>query len=372
VEEKTGTLETLEMKQLFGNIYKNKNVLVTGHTGFKGSWLTLWLNKLNANVYGIALPPPTQPNHFDLIDNKIESYLQDICNLSIIKKIMHKINPEIIFHLAAQPLVKYSYQEPVFTYMTNIMGTVNILEIAKTLKRIKAIIIITSDKCYENKEWIWSYRENESMGGADPYSSSKACAELITSAYRSSFFNSPNSAIIASARSGNVIGGGDWANDRIMTDIIRSANTGKPVKLRYPHATRPWQHVLEPLSGYLMLGWKLLKGKNEFSGGWNFGPTNENNVTVLELVLESKRNWEKIRYDFDKKENFHESNYLMLDSTKANKLLNWKPVWNFEKTVKNTMHWYKKYYENNTVISEEILNNYILDARYQKLIWCEK
>ena len=241
------------MKQLFGNIYKNKNVLVTGHTGFKGSWLTLWLNKLNANVYGIALPPPTQPNHFDLIDNKIESYLQDICNLSIIKKIMHKINPEIIFHLAAQPLVKYSYQEPVFTYMTNIMGTVNILEIAKTLKRIKAIIIITSDKCYENKEWIWSYRENESMGGADPYSSSKACAELITSAYRSSFFNSPNSAIIASARSGNVIGGGDWANDRIMTDIIRSANTGKPVKLRYPHATRPWQHVLEPLSGYLML-----------------------------------------------------------------------------------------------------------------------
>lgn len=362
-------MENMEINKLFGGKYKNRRVLVTGHTGFKGSWLCYWLSQMGAQLYGISLSPPTHPNHFDLLSFEIESYIQDINEIGITNEIIQKINPEIIFHLAAQPLVRLSYEEPVKTLATNIMGTANILESARKLTDLKAVVVVTSDKCYENKEWVWGYRENEAMGGKDPYSASKGCAEILTSAYRNSFFNNPNSALIASARAGNVIGGGDWAKDRIVTDIVNSAAAGDKVFLRFPQATRPWQFVLEPLSGYLTLGWRLLEGDHSFSGGWNFGPGNDSNVTVKYLVLEAKKHWQKIDFDYDKGEHPHEAGFLMLDSSKAIKLLYWKPVWNFQITVEKTVNWYKSFYESGKVLTGEILHQYISHANNLKIPW---
>ncbi len=364
-------MEKLEITQLFGGIYKGKKVLVTGHTGFKGSWLTYWLKQMGAEVFGLALDPPTQPNHFDLLQMDMKSYIQDISDTVKVKEVLLEINPDIIFHLAAQPIVRLSYQDPVSTYMTNIMGTVNILDAARYLTNLKAVVIITSDKCYDNKEWIWGYRENEAMGGKDPYSSSKGCAELITNAYRNSFFNgtTDNSVLIATARAGNVIGGGDWASDRILTDIVTTVSTSSSVFLRYPGATRPWQYVLEPLSGYLTLGWHLLMGGGIYAEAWNFGPNAENNVSVLELVKEAQKNWDKVIFDFDKGNHPHEAGFLMVDSTKAFKLLKWEPVWGFSKTVEKTINWYKNFYEKRTVITEEVLLSYILDASQKDIPW---
>lgn len=367
-------MENLEIKDLFGGIYKGKKVLVTGHTGFKGSWLALWLKQMGADVYGLALEPPSQPNHFDLLKLEVKSYIQNICDLPKVKVILEEVNPDIIFHLAAQPIVRLSYQDPVSTYMTNIMGTVNILEASRKLPDLKAIVVITSDKCYDNKEWLWGYRENEAMGGKDPYSSSKGCAELVIAAYRNSFFNAPlnsagNTVLIASARAGNVIGGGDWAMDRILTDIVTATSKSESVYLRYPAATRPWQFVLEPLSAYLTLGWQLLEGKQEYAGAWNFGPYSENNVSVLELVREAKRIWNKVSYDFDKGEHPHEAGFLMLDSTKASKLLQWQPVWGFATTIEKTILWYKEFYESQKVNSYDVLLEYIIAAQKKNIPW---
>jgi len=369
MEQKYCPMENLEIENLFKGIYKNKKVLVTGHTGFKGSWLSFWLDKMGAEVYGIALDPPSKPNHFEIVNPKIKSYIQDINDFEATDKIIQNINPDIIFHLAAQPLVRLSYSEPLNTLKTNIIGTANILESAKNIKNLQAIVVITSDKCYDNNEWVWGYRENEALGGKDPYSASKGCAEIITAAYRNSFFNSENSALIASARAGNVIGGGDWAKDRILTDIVESATKNEKVYLRFPNATRPWQYVLEPLSGYLCLGQKLLENKKEFAEAWNFGPNNENNVSVLDLVRSSKKYWNKINFDFDKGIHPHEAGFLMLDSSKAIKLLSWKPVWGFDETVENTINWYKNYYENEQVNTLEVLKSYIVAARNLKIEW---
>jgi len=362
-------METMEINKLFGGKYKNRRVLVTGHTGFKGSWLCYWLSQLGAKVSGISLSPPTNPNHFELLNFEIESYIQDINEFSKTDRIIQKINPEIIFHLAAQPLVRLSYQEPISTLTTNILGTANILESARQLSELKAIVVVTSDKCYENKEWVWGYRENEAMGGKDPYSASKGCAEIVTSAYRNSFFNKPGSALITSARAGNVIGGGDWAKDRILTDIVTSASKSERVYLRFPNATRPWQYVLEPLSGYLTLGWQLLEGGQSFAEAWNFGPNNESNVTVMELVNEATKHWNKIKYDYDKGEHPYEAGFLMLDSSKATKILQWSPVWDFKLTVKHTVNWYKSYYESGNILTEEILFAYIADAKTKSIPW---
>ncbi len=357
------------MNNLFGGIYKNRRVLITGHTGFKGSWLSYWLNKMGANVFGISLEPPTKPNHYDLLDFEIESYIQNINNFNETKKIIQKINPEAIFHLAAQPLVRFSYQEPIMTFATNIIGTANILECARNLTELKAVVVVTSDKCYENNEWVWGYRENEAMGGKDPYSASKGCAEIVTSAYRNSFFSQSGSALIASARAGNVIGGGDWAKDRILTDIVTAANKKESVFLRLPNATRPWQYVLEPLSGYLTLGWQLLEGKRFAADSWNFGPNNESNVTVRELVNEATKHWVNIKFDFDKGEHPHEAGFLMLDSSKAAKLFNWKPVWEFKDTVKYTIDWYKAFYETDQILSDAVLRSYVSDAKKKNIPW---
>lgn len=360
--------------KLFGGIYKDKKVLVTGHTGFKGSWLVYWLEKMGAQVFGLALDPPTRPNHISLLGLSFVSYIQNINEKDNVQKIIKEINPEIIFHLAAQPLVRLSYDDPYQTYLTNVLGTVNILEASRKLSNLKAIIIVTSDKCYENKEWVWGYRENESMGGRDPYSSSKGCAELITSAYRQSFFSLgkygiDHQVLLASVRAGNVIAGGDWALYRIVPDIVTSTNRSKEVVLRYPEATRPWQHVLEPLSGYLALGQQLLIGRKEFADGWNFGPHKDNNLSVLELVKEAQKNWNEINYRIDKDRHPHEAEFLMLDSSKALKLLQWEPVWNFAKTVEKTIIWYKEFYENNKIITEENINSYIKDAKAKFVKW---
>ncbi len=362
-------MENLEMNNLFGGIYKNRRVLITGHTGFKGSWLSYWLNLMGAEVFGISLDPPTKPSHFDHLDFKIESYIQDINNFKETKQIIKKIDPEVIFHLAAQPLVRLSYQEPISTLATNIIGTANMLECAKSLSKLRAVIVVTSDKCYENNEWMWGYRENEAMGGKDPYSASKGCAEIVTSAYRNSFFSQSGSALIASARAGNVIGGGDWAKDRILTDIVVAASKDENVFLRFPNATRPWQYVLEPLSGYLALGWHLLEGKRFAAESWNFGPNNESNVSVKDLVNEATKHWNKIKFDFDKGKHPHEAGFLMLDSSKASKLIHWKPVWEFKATVKHTIDWYKAFYETGQLLTDNVLRKYIADAKKSNIPW---
>lgn len=349
----------------FDEIYKGKKVLVTGHTGFKGSWLALWLKKVGANVVGVSLPAPTEPSHIKILDLQISEYLENINDLEKMKEIFKKEKPEIVFHLAAQPLVRYSYSNPVETYQTNVMGTLNILEASRACESVKAIVSITTDKCYENKEWIWGYRENDPMGGHDPYSSSKGCAELLLSSYRRSFFNlddygKKHNTLLASVRAGNVIGGGDWADDRLIPDIVKAASKDEAVLIRNPLATRPWQHVLEPLRGYMMIGEKLLNGDKKFADSWNFGPELDANITVDEVAKLSSQYWDKISIQYDNNlEAHHEANLLMLDCSKAQKLLKWKPLLTPNQTFDMTVSWYKTYYENGTTISKKQLNQYL-------------
>lgn len=365
-------MENLVKEGLFNNIYKDKKVLITGHSGFKGSWLTYWLNCMGAQVTGISLPPPTEPNHINLLNIDFQNHYQNINYKEEVEQIILNTEPDIIFHMAAQPLVRLSYEQPHETYLTNVIGTVNVLDAARKVKNLKAIVVVTSDKCYENKEWLWGYRENEPMGGADPYSSSKGCAELVTAAYRNSYFSGEGTALLASSRAGNVIGGGDWARDRIIPDMINSALRKEALSLRYPNATRPWQHVLEPLSGYLCIGMKLLEGNKAYADGWNFGPENDNNLTVLELVDASYKYWKEIKYKISNEKHPYEANFLMLDSTKAQKLLHWKPVWNFNDTVKYTIGWYKSFYENEKILTAEHLKIYVDAAEKKGIKWAQK
>ena len=270
---------------MFGGVYRNKRVLVTGHTGFKGSWLCKWLNHLGAEVFGYSLNPSTEPNHFDLSNPKVNSQINNIQDFNSVRDFIIKSEPEIIFHLAAQPLVIKSYKEPLETFTTNVIGTANILEAVRYIDTVKAVIIITTDKCYKNKECIYGYRETDELGGYDPYSASKACTELVTESYKNSFFNEDNTGLlIASARAGNVLGGGDWTSNRIFKDIAIAASEKEKLILRNPESIRPWQHVLEPLSGYLLLGQLLFQNRKEFAEPWNFGPSYNSNITVRELV----------------------------------------------------------------------------------------
>jgi CDP-glucose 4,6-dehydratase len=362
---------------MFSNIYKNKKIFLTGHTGFKGSWMALWLNNLGAELLGYSLKPNTEPNHFSLLDLKIDSIIGDIRNLSFLKKNILNFKPDIVFHFAAQPLVRQSYKEPVETFETNIIGTINVLEACKYSDSVKAIVIITSDKCYENKEWIWGYRENDPIGGFDPYSASKACAELVTASYRNSFFNlndygTKHTILIASARAGNVIGGGDWSNDRLIPDIIKAAAANKNVIIRNPNAIRPWQHVLEPLSGYLLLGQKLLQKESKFAEAWNFGPNEEGSIKVKEIVKSSQKYWQKINYSIEENpQEVHEATLLKLDCSKAFLKLNWRNIWDKEITFKKVIEWYKEYYENKTIFSNKQLKEYISDAKDKNISWSD-
>ena len=285
---------------MFEEFYSGKRVLVTGHTGFKGSWLTLWLTIMGAKVLGYALEPNTDPSLFNVLNlqKDIDHVIGDIRDFEKLREVITEFKPEIVFHLAAQPLVRLSYREPRLTYETNVMGTVNLLEAIRQTKSVRAVVNVTSDKCYENKEWVWGYREIDPMGGYDPYSSSKGCSELITAAYRNSYFKNTEAAV-ASARAGNVIGGGDWAEDRLIPDIVRSLSQGKQIIIRNPKATRPWQHVLEPLSGYLLLGKLLYEKGQEFAEAWNFGPSDSSVMTVEEIVKKSIEIWGSGSYIVD-------------------------------------------------------------------------
>jgi len=357
----------------FQGIYTGKRVLITGHTGFKGSWLAFWLTKMGADILGYALEPATDPNHFSMLNLPVDSVIGDIRDIEHLANVFKRFQPEIVFHLAAQPLVRLSYEEPLETLHTNILGTANVLEVCRRTSSVRAIINITSDKCYKNREWVWGYRENDPMGGYDPYSASKGCAELITSAYRNSFFNLDNygkkhQILLSSVRAGNVIGGGDWSKDRIVTDMMESVASGKTFFIRNPHATRPWQHVLEPLSGYLLLGQKLLEGKKEFAEAWNFGPNDDGAIPVVQMVQEMQKIWNKIDYQIEQnKNNHHEAGLLKLDCSKARIRLNWKGIWDSRTTFAKTAEWYQKFYEEGSVITESQLESYIQDGSSKRI-----
>lgn len=330
--------------------WQGKRVLLTGHTGFKGSWLSLWLQSMGALVVGYALKPPTNPSLFEVADvsSGMTSIIGDIRDLEHLRKVFAEHQPEIVIHMAAQPLVRYSYIEPVETYSTNVMGVVNLLEAVRSTKSVKAVVNVTTDKCYENREWVWGYRENEAMGGYDPYSSSKGCAELVTAAYRQSYFNpekyAEHGVAIASGRAGNVIGGGDWAEDRLIPDIMRAISAGKSVHIRNPHAIRPWQHVLEPLSGYLILAQKLYEDGATLAEGWNFGPNDEDAKTVQWIVEQLTVAWgEGASWVLDGGENPHEAHYLKLDCSKAKSRLDWHPRWRLDVALGAIVSWQKAY-----------------------------
>jgi len=323
--------------------WSGKKVFLTGHTGFKGGWLSLWLNDLGADVKGYALAPVTTPSLFEeaSVAENIDSEIGDIRNLDQLRNSMVDFNPDILIHMAAQPLVRLSYKEPVETYETNVLGTVKVLEAARSCPNLKAIVSVTTDKCYENKEWIWGYRENEPMGGHDPYSSSKGCAELVTSAYRRSFMQEAGIGL-ASARAGNVIGGGDWSDDRLIPDILRAFEKNEPVVIRNPKSTRPWQHVLEPLSGYLVLAQKLYENPNEYAEGWNFGPHDDDAKPVDWILDRMVGQWgEGASWILDNGNHPHEAGYLKLDISKAKSKLQWRPTWHLEQTLEKIVRWHQ-------------------------------
>ncbi len=343
------------MNNIFNNIYKDKTVLVTGDTGFKGSWLSIWLLNLGANVIGYALSPKTKNDNYLIcgLDKKITHMDGDVRDYKALLKVFSKYNPEIVFHLAAQALVLESYKNPLYTFQTNVMGTVNLLSAVRSTPSVKVVVNVTSDKCYENREWIYGYREIDPLGGKDPYSASKGASEIITSSYIRSFFYQENTANIASVRAGNVIGGGDWADNRIFPDCIRSLLNNKPIVIRNPESVRPWQHVLESLSGYLTVGSLLYTDEKKYSGAWNFGPLSKNMITVRQLVEETIRQWGNGKYIIENKIDnaahssqltahiTSEAGLLHLDISKAVNKLNWYPVLDFFQTIAFSIEEYK-------------------------------
>ena len=336
---------------MYNNIYRNKKVFITGHTGFKGSWLSIWLQTLGAKVCGYSLKPNTNPSMYQELDieNKIEkSIIGNILDYETLEDSINDFQPEIIFHLAAQPIVRLSYKEPKLTYETNVIGTLNVLEVARKCKSVKAFVDVTTDKCYENKEIARGYKEDEPMGGYDMYSSSKGCVEIMSSSYRRSFLQEEDSMSMATARAGNVIGGGDWAEDRLIPDCIRYINQNKAIEIRNPIAVRPWQHVLEPLSGYLLLGQKLLETGKDYAEGFNFGPNEESVLKVSEVAQKIIDNYNKGEVIVHKKDNLHEANLLMLNIEKAKTVLNWTPTYTANEAIKETVEWYKHFYAKDT------------------------
>jgi CDP-glucose 4,6-dehydratase len=323
--------------------WHGRKVLMTGHTGFKGSWLSLWLQSMGAELCGIALQPPTTPSLFEVakVAHGMSSCIADIRDLSKIVGLVKDFRPEVIIHMAAQPLVRLSYQQPIDTYSTNIMGTLHVLEAARHADSVRAVVNVTTDKCYENREWVWGYREDEAMGGHDPYSSSKGCAELVSNAYRKSFFNKEE-IYMATARAGNVIGGGDWAMDRLVPDILSALERGKSAQIRNPDSIRPWQHVLEPLSGYLLLAEKLYEDGQVFAEAWNFGPPNEDARSVRYIVEQLCILWgQNAKWLIQSGENPHEANYLKLDISKAKQSLNWAPRWSLDRALIQIIDWHQ-------------------------------
>jgi CDP-glucose 4,6-dehydratase len=323
------------------SFWKNKRVLITGHTGFKGSWLSHWLLHSGARVYGYALEAPTKPSLYELtgLGTLVEETIADIRDADALSRAILKFSPEIIFHMAAQPLVRDSYDDPIGTYSTNVMGTVNLLDAVRKCDGIRAVVNITTDKCYENQEWLWGYRENEPLGGFDPYSSSKACSEIVTAAYRRSFFGGSGAPGIASGRAGNVIGGGDFAKDRLIPDCVRAVRAGQQIVIRYPKAVRPWQHVLEPVSGYMILAEKLYAEPTRYSSAYNFGPEDSDARPVEWIAQQFCGRWEGASYTVDPSAQPHEAHFLKLDISKARSELGFKPRWNLGKAIDMIVQW---------------------------------
>jgi CDP-glucose 4,6-dehydratase len=322
--------------------WRGRRVLITGHTGFKGSWLSLWLHRLGAEVTGFALPPPTDPSLFEQarVAELVRHVAGDVRDLATVEQVIQETRPDVVFHLAAQPLVRYSYDEPVETYATNVMGTVHVLDACRRAASVQAVVCVTSDKCYENREWDRAYRENDAMGGHDPYSSSKGAAEIVVSAYRRSYFQ--DGARVASARAGNVIGGGDWAQDRLVPDIIRALIAGQPPLIRSPQSVRPWQHVLDALGGYLLLAEKLLEGGDLYSSGWNFGPAETDTRPVAYVADQLLSAWGAKGWDSPAEPQRHEAVQLRLDSAKARAELGWLPVLSLDEALAQTAEWHKQ------------------------------
>ena len=367
---------------MFGEIYKNKKVLITGHTGFKGSWLAIWLKLLGAEIIGVSIDLPSIPNLFEVtkLEEKIIDLRENVCSLSSLQKIIDTEKPDFIFHLAAQPLVKESYLNPCDTFNTNILGTANILESVRKVNKKCILILITSDKCYLNKEWDWGYRENDELGGKDPYSASKACAELIIKSMFNSYFENNKNILIATARAGNVIGGGDWALNRIVPDTIKAWGKNEKVLVRSPDSTRPWQHVLEPLSGYLLLGQSLSNGIIKSGNAFNFGPKSDQIKTVIELLKGLSKYWnhnenQKDLIEINKNINdiTHEAGLLKLNCDKVLAKINWKPVLEFQETMKFTTKWYKEYYleKNKNMFDYTVkqINDYTELANSRNMNW---
>ena len=345
------------MQNTYSQIFNLKKVLVTGHTGFKGSWLSAWLHLLGAEVYGVSLDsPPSSPSHFDVAEfsNLVKDQRVDIRNSNELTECVNDIKPDFVFHLAAQALVRESYNDPVATYHTNVLGTLNLLEGLRTLEKPCTAVLITSDKCYDNVEWVWGYRESDALGGPDPYSASKGAAELVIRSHIKSFFPQDGKIRIAVGRAGNVIGGGDWAQDRIVPDCVRFWVNEEAVQLRNPQATRPWQHVMEPLSGYLALAKELSKNPELHGEPFNFGPTANHNHSVQELVQAMSEHWEQVEWNdvSDTGEQHYESGLLKLNCDKALHHLHWQAVLSFEETVRMTAEWYRSYYNNSSMIRD--------------------
>jgi CDP-glucose 4,6-dehydratase len=360
-------VEGVEMNAEF---WSGRRVFLTGHTGFKGSWLSMWLQRMGAEVHGFALAPHTEPSLFKVADvaSGMTSGYGDVRDLGQLTAALRAAAPEVVFHLAALPIVRESYMRPVEHYQTNVMGTVNLLEAVRSTPEVRAVVVITSDKCYENREWLWAYREDEAMGGLDPYSSSKGCAELVVSAYRRSFFGSVKGGhpgAVASVRAGNVIGGGDWARDRLIPDIMRSLLQGQPITIRQPRAIRPWQHVLEPLAGYLTLAQALVQHGEQYAEGWNFGPPDDDAQPVQWVTQRVVELWDGgAELRIDPSASFHEAHQLKLDSSKARARLGWRSRWALERALGEIVSWFKHYKagaDMRNVVLEQI-NQYTADV----------
>lgn len=365
------------MTELFADLYRNKTVLVTGHTGFKGSWLIFWLHQLGAKIVGYSLPAPTEPNHWSLLTLDIINQEGDINDLATLQAAFATYQPDVVFHMAAQPLVRQSYHTPLETIETNILGTAKVLDCVRQTASVRAVVIVTSDKCYENREDGRPLVETDPMGGFDPYSMSKGAAELVTASYRNSFFptakyGQQHQTLIASVRAGNVIGGGDWAADRLVPDLIRGSVSGNPVSIRNPMAVRPWQHVLEPLSGYLLVGQRLLQGDVSAAEGWNFGPAATDVLPVRDIVRLARTHWPTIEANEQiSDQNPHEANLLSLDCTKAHRQLGWYPIWDTAQAVERTVNWYRAFYAQNLVVTPADLTTYVQQAIATKAVWTE-
>jgi CDP-glucose 4,6-dehydratase len=366
-------LEMSDLGQLFGGTYRGRRVLVTGHTGFKGSWLALWLQQLGARVCGLALPAEGPLNHSRLLRLPLDEALVDLRNAALVRSALRRFEPELVFHLAAQPLVRRSYRDPVGTFDTNVMGLVHLLEAARATPSVRVVLNATTDKCYRNGESGQAFRETDPLGGHDPYSASKACAELVSASYRASFLSQDDGrghpVALATARAGNVVGGGDWGEDRLIPDLVRAATGAVPTRIRHPAAVRPWQHVLEPLAGYLCLGQRLLSDPLGAAEAWNFGPPPDAHRQVRQVIEAFAEAWPAVRFAIDQGDHPHEALQLHLDCSKAEQQLRWHAVWDLPTTLQRSAWWYRRQHEHGSLCSHDDLHQYVADARQRGLAW---